>query len=87
MGNTYRGASLEKPEPAKAFSTTGAKFWRVTVKVGIPSFSILAAARPHAVEQDPHAALPVMTACPPFSFTRCPILSVSMLELPRGNSV
>ena len=76
------GASGGKPKAVKELATTCAKPACVTIIVGIPIFSIRAAARPHAVAQEPQPALPTMAASPPFSFTRAPIPSVSICRLP-----
>ena len=56
------GASAGNPRPANALSTIFVKPLRVTTNEGMPAFSSLAAARPAFVEQDPHCALPTMTA-------------------------
>jgi len=66
-------ASGESPSPDKAFFTTPAKSERVRMTVGMPLASILAAARPQAVAQDPQAALPMITASTPLSFTICAV--------------
>jgi len=55
--------------PAKALSTTLEKPSRVITTEGMPTLSLAAAARPAAVEQPPQAAIPVMTASQPLSFT------------------
>jgi hypothetical protein len=48
---------------------TPTKSSRVRVTVGMPRASIRAADRPHAVAQEPQAALPMMTASTPLRLT------------------
>lgn len=76
MGNVTIAASAASPTPETAFFTTPAKSLRVIVTVGIPSASIRAAARPHAVAQAPQAALPMITASTPLAFTSFAVSSV-----------
>ena len=77
-------ASGARPRPDTAFFMTPTKSERVSVTVGIPRLSILAAARPHAVAQAPQLALPTMTASTPLFFTSLAVSSVPMWRLPWG---
>jgi hypothetical protein len=75
-------ASGASPPSATAFFMTPTKSDRVIVTVGMPSVSILAAARPHAVAQAPQAALPTMTASTPLILTSRATSSSPMTALP-----
>ena len=65
-----------------AFFMTPTKSDRVSVTVGMPSDSICAAARPHAVAQDPQAALPRITASTPEAFTSRAVSGSPIRPLP-----
>ena len=82
MGKVTMAASGASPSPDTAFFITPTKSVRVSVTVGMPSVSILAAARPHAVAQAPQAALPTMTASTPLSFTWRAVASSPIRALP-----
>jgi hypothetical protein len=84
MGNVTMAASGASPSPDTAFFITPTKSARVSVTVGMPSPSILAAARPHAVAQDPQAALPMMTASTPLRLTSAAVSSLPMRRCPGG---
>src|SRR6266851_5108596 len=75
MGKVTIAASGASPRPATAFVMTPTKSARVSVTVGIPCASILAAARPHAVAQVPQAALPMTTASTPLALTSAAVSS------------
>ena len=81
MGKVTIAASGASPRPETAFFMTPTKSARVSVTVGIPSASILAAARPHAVAQDPQAALPMMTASTPLCLTSAAVSSVPITRV------
>ena len=87
MGKVTIAASGASPRPATAFVMTPTKSARVSVTVGIPCASSLAAARPHAVAQDPQLAFPISTAWAPARATSSAAFSVSIPSLPIGNSV
>ena len=61
---------------------TPTKSARVSVTVGIPWASSLAADRPHAVAQVPQAALPMMTASTPLALTSAAVSSEPITALP-----
>jgi len=86
MGKVTIAASGARPSPATAFVMTPTKSARVRVTVGIPSASSLAAARPHAVAQDPQAALPMMTASTPLCLTCAAVSSEPITALPWGKA-
>ena len=80
----FHDPSGASPTPDTAFFMTPTKSVRVSVTVGMPSVSILAAARPHAVAQAPQAALPTITASTRLFFTSAAVSSVPMRALPWG---
>ena len=82
IGNVTIAASGARPSPETAFFTTPVKSARVSVTVGIPIASNLAAARPHAVAQAPQLALPTMTASTPLFLMILAVSSVPMSRLP-----
>ena len=84
IGKVTIAASGASPSPETAFVITPTKSARVSVTVGIPSASSLAAARPHAVAQDPQAALPMTTASTPLRWTAAAVSSLPMSALPCG---
>src|SRR5438445_1382699 len=86
MGKVTIAASGASPSPATAFVMTPTKSARVNVIVGIPCASSLAAARPHAVAQDPQAALPMMTASTPLCLTSAAVSSEPITALPCGKA-
>src|SRR5262245_36507949 len=86
MGKVTIAASGASPRPATALVMTPTKSARVSVTVGIPCASSLAAARPHAVAQDPQAAFPMMTASTPLCLTAAAVSSEPITALPCGNA-
>ena len=82
MGKVTIAASGASPRPATAFVMTPTKSARVSVTVGIPWASSLAADRPHAVAQVPQAALPMMTASTPLALTSAAVSSEPITALP-----
>ena len=86
IGKVTIAASGARPRPDTAFFMTPTKSARVSVTVGMPCVSILAAARPHAVAQDPQAALPMMTASTPLFLTSFAVSSSPISALPCGNA-
>ena len=84
MGKVTIAASGASPSPATAFVMTPTKSARVSVTVGIPWASSLAADRPHAVAQVPQAALPMMTASTPLALTSAAVSSEPITALPCG---
>src|SRR5499427_1323375 len=86
MGKVTIAASGASPSPATAFVMTPTKSARVRVTVGIPCASSLAAARPHAVAQDPQAALPMMTASTRLCLTCAAVSSEPITALPCGKA-
>ncbi len=84
IGKVTIAASGARPRPETAFFMTPTKSVRVSVTVGMPSVSILAAARPQAVAQEPQAALPTITASTPLFFTSAAVSSVGISTLPWG---
>lgn len=82
MGKLTRAASGESPSPVRALIKTPIKSVRASVTVGIPSASILAAARPQAVAQEPQAALPIIIASTPLSLMILMVFLLAILATP-----